>query len=47
VTLNGQGVAVSAAVNTAALNRIVQKLSAQKAEDDAVDSVARERRTTD
>jgi hypothetical protein len=46
VTLNGQGVAVRAAVNTAALNRIVQKLSAQQAEDDAADSVARERRST-
>jgi len=47
VTLNQQGVAVSAAVNTAALNAIVQKLSAQQAEDDSEDSVARERRSTD
>jgi hypothetical protein len=47
VTLNEQGVAVSAAVNTAALNRIVQKFSAQRAEDDAADSVARERQTTE
>jgi hypothetical protein len=47
VTLNGQGVAVRAAVNTAALNRIVQKFSAQKAEDDFADSVARERQTTE
>lgn len=47
VTLNGQGVAVRAAVNTADLNRIVQKFSAQKAEDDAADSVARERQTTE
>jgi hypothetical protein len=46
VTLNQQGVAVSAAVNTAALNAIVQKLSAQQAEDDSEDSVARERRST-
>jgi hypothetical protein len=44
VTLNQQGVAVSAAVDTAALNAIVQKLSAQQAEDDSEDSVARERR---
>ena len=47
VTLNGQGVAVRAAVNTAALNRIVQKFSPQKAEDDSADSVARERQTTE
>jgi hypothetical protein len=47
VTLNKQGVAVSAAVNTAALNRIVQKFSPQKAEDDTADSIARERQTTE
>jgi hypothetical protein len=46
VTLNKQGVAVSAAVNTAALNRIVQRFSAQQSEDDAADSIARERRST-
>jgi hypothetical protein len=37
VTLNGQGVAVSATVNTTALNAIVQKLAPQKAADDAAD----------
>jgi hypothetical protein len=47
VTTNKQGVAVSAAVNTAALNRIVQKFAAQKAEDDAADSVQRERQTSE
>ena len=46
VTTNKAGVAVSAAVNTAALNRIVQKFAPQEAEDDSVDSVDRERRTT-
>jgi hypothetical protein len=34
-------------VNTAALNRIVQKFAAQKAEDDAADSIQRERQTTE
>ena len=47
VTTNRQGVAVSAAVNTAALNRIVQKFAAQKAEDDSADSIQRERQTTE
>lgn len=47
VTLNRQGVAVSAAVNTAALNRIVEKLAPQKAEDDFADSVTRERQSTE
>jgi hypothetical protein len=47
VTTNRQGVAVSAAVNTAALNRIVQKFAAQKAEDDAADSIQRERQTAE
>jgi hypothetical protein len=47
VTTNRQGVAVSAAVNAAALNRIVQKFAAQKAEDDAADSIQRERQTTE
>jgi hypothetical protein len=46
VTTNKAGVAVSAAVNTAALNRIVQKFAPQQAEDDSADSVDRERRTT-
>jgi hypothetical protein len=41
VTLNGQGVAVSAAINSAQLSRIVQKLAPFQAEDDARDSVAR------
>jgi hypothetical protein len=47
VTTNRQGVAVSAAVNTAALNRIVQRFAAQKSEDDAADSIQRERQTTE
>ena len=47
VTTNRQGVAVSAAVNTAALNRIVQKFAAQKSEDDAADSIQRERQTAE
>jgi hypothetical protein len=47
VTTNRQGVAVSAAVNTTALNRIVQKLAAQKPEDDAADSIQRERQTAE
>jgi hypothetical protein len=46
VTTNEAGVTVSAAVNTAALTRIVQKFAAQKSEDDAADSVDRERRST-
>jgi hypothetical protein len=41
VTTDAQGVAVSATINTAALNQIVQKFAATKAEDDALDSVAR------
>jgi hypothetical protein len=41
VTTNAQGVAVSVTINTTALNRIVQKFAATKAEDDALDSVAR------
>jgi hypothetical protein len=40
-TVDGQGVAVTATVNTTALNNIVQKFAATKAEDDALDSVAR------
>jgi hypothetical protein len=47
VTVNGQGVAVSATINTTALNKIVQKLAATKAEDDANDSVARSRQAKD
>jgi hypothetical protein len=46
VAVNRAGVAVSATVNTAALNRIVQKLEPQKSEDDFADSVDRERRST-
>jgi hypothetical protein len=46
VSVNQQGAAVSATVNTAALNRVVQKFAAQKAQDDEADSLARERRTT-
>jgi len=46
VTVNQAGVAVRAAVNTAALNRIVQKLEPQKSEDDFADSIDRERRST-
>jgi hypothetical protein len=46
ITVNGQGAAVGAAVNTAALDRIVKKLSPQKADDDAADSIERERRAT-
>jgi hypothetical protein len=45
VTTNKAGVATAAALNTTALNRIVQKLAAQKAEDDFADSVDRERQT--
>ncbi len=43
VTINSQGVATSAAVNAWAVNRIVQKLAAQKSQDDWADSVDRER----
>jgi hypothetical protein len=46
VTVDEAGVAVSAAVNRAALARIVQKLEPQKSEDDFADSVDRERRST-
>jgi len=47
VTLNREGVAVSAAVNTVALNRIVQRFAGQQSEDDAADSIQRERQTTE
>jgi len=47
VTVNKAGVAVSATVNTAALNRIVQKFAAQQSEDDWADSVDRERKPTE
>jgi hypothetical protein len=47
VTVNKQGVAAAASLNTAALNRIVQKFAAQKSEDDFADSVARERQGTE
>jgi len=40
VTVDGQGVAVTATVNTTALNNIVQKFAVTKAEDDALDSAA-------
>ncbi|HEY2400882.1 MAG TPA: hypothetical protein VGI23_11045 [Steroidobacteraceae bacterium] len=45
VTLNGQGVAVSAAINSAHLNQIVEKLAPFQAEDDAKDSVDRSRQS--
>ena len=45
VTVNGQDVAVTATINATALNDIVQKLAATKAEDDALDSVARSQQT--
>lgn len=47
VTTNRDGVATGAALNTGLLNRIVQKLAAQKAEDDFADGVDRERRSTE
>ena len=47
VTLYRNGVAVSAAVNTVALNRIVQRFAGQQADDDAADSIQRERQTTE
>ena len=43
VAVNGDGVAVTATINTTALNRIVQKFAATKSEDDALDSAARSR----
>jgi len=43
VTLNAEGVAVSATINSAQLDRIVQKLAAFRAADDAMDSVERSR----
>jgi hypothetical protein len=45
VTVNGQGVAVTAMIDTKALNNIVQKFAATKAEDDALDSVAGSQQT--
>ena len=47
VTVNRAGVAVSATVNTAALNRIVQRFAGLQAEDDAADSIQRERQTNE
>jgi hypothetical protein len=47
VTVDAQGVAVSATIDTTALNNIVQKLAASKAEDDALDSVARSQQATE
>jgi hypothetical protein len=41
VTVDGQGVAVTATIDTTALNNIVQKFAVTKAEDDALDSAAR------
>jgi hypothetical protein len=43
VAVDGNGVAVTATVNTAALAKAVQRIQGQQAEDDAKDSVARER----
>jgi hypothetical protein len=43
VTVNRQGVAVSASISAANLKNIVVKFAATKAEDDALDSVARSR----
>jgi hypothetical protein len=39
--VNGQGVAISASISVPALKNIVLKFAATKAEDDALDSVAR------
>jgi hypothetical protein len=47
VSTDRNGVAVTASVNMAALYRIVQKFAPQKAEDDAADSVARERQSAE
>jgi hypothetical protein len=47
VTVNKAGVAVAASVNTAALNRIVQRFEPQKREDDFADSIDRERQTAE
>jgi hypothetical protein len=41
VIVNGQGVAISASISVPALKNIVLKFAATKAEDDALDSVAR------
>jgi hypothetical protein len=43
VTLDGNGVAVSAALNTSALTKIVDRLQSQKADDDQDDSAGRSR----
>jgi hypothetical protein len=47
ITTNKNGVVVAAALNTNALNRIVQRFAAQKSDDDAADSVTRERQSTE
>jgi hypothetical protein len=47
VTVDAQGVAVSATIDTTTLNNIVQKFAATKAEDDALDSVARSQQATE
>ncbi|MDB6103743.1 MAG: hypothetical protein JWO52_3742 [Gammaproteobacteria bacterium] len=46
VTVDGNGVAVTATLNTAALTKAVQRIQGQQAEDDAADSVDRERRSS-
>ena len=46
VTLDGNGVAVTGTVDTAVLAKDVARIQGQQAEDDAQDSVARERRTS-
>ena len=45
VSVDGNGVAVTAKVNTSALSKIVDRLQSQKADDDQADSVDRERRS--
>jgi hypothetical protein len=47
VKLNAAGVAVSAAVDTTLLNRAIQRLAAQKADDDSADAAAKSLRTTE
>jgi hypothetical protein len=47
VTVNGQGVAVSASISAANLKDIVAKFAASKAGDDAQDSVARSQQATE
>jgi hypothetical protein len=47
VTMNKDGVAVATVVDTAALNRIVQRFAPQKADDASADSVSRERQVSE